>query len=122
MKLKLEGEIKKVVDERFGNILAEIGDWKGWESHLREDQEKLLERLVDKVCVHFGRLVFARLLECQQQITGLWHWSGCCMHKDLNTFKGGAVRLRTFWKEAGLEGPVGLLSWRQEEQEALAGM
>jgi len=44
------------------------------------------------------------------------------MHKDLNTFKGGAVRLRTFWKGAGLEGPVGLLSQRQEEQEALAGM
>jgi len=37
MKSKPEGEIKKVVDERFGNILVEVGDWKGWESRSRED-------------------------------------------------------------------------------------
>jgi len=44
------------------------------------------------------------------------------MHKDLNTFKGGAVSLGTFWKKAGLEGPVKLLSRRKEEQEELTGM
>jgi hypothetical protein len=121
MKLKSEGEIKEVVDKKFDSILAEVGDWKGWETRSREEQEKLLERLINEVCVHFGKLAFAELPELLQRVAGLWHWSGCCMHKDLNAFKGGAVRLSAFWKEAGLGGPVKLLSREKEEREDLLG-
>jgi len=110
MKSKPEGEIQEVVDEKFSHILEEVGDWKGWETRPREEQDKLLERLIDEVCVHFGELAFAELPERFQRLAGLWHWSGCCMHKDLNTFKGGAVQLSAFWGKAGLEGPVKLLS------------
>jgi hypothetical protein len=39
------------------------------------------------------------------------------MHKDLNTFKGGTVRMSAFWEGSGLEGPVPLLSRRREERE-----
>jgi hypothetical protein len=121
VKSKSEGDIKKVVDERFSYILAEVGDWKGWETRSREEQEKLLERLISEVCIHFGKVAFSELPELLQRIAGLWRWSGCCMHKDLNTFKAGAVRLSTFWKEVGLEGPVKLLSREKEEREELAG-
>ena len=121
MRLKTEGEIQEVVDEKFGYILEEVGDWEGWETRPREEQEKLLEHLVDEVCVHFGKLAFAELPERFQRLAGLWRWSGCCMHKDLNTFKGGAMRLSASWKEAGLEGPVKLLSRGKEEREELMG-
>ena len=40
------------------------------------------------------------------------------MHKDLNTFKGRAVCLTRFWREAGLDGPVKLLN--REQEKALA--
>ena len=119
IKSKSEEEIKKVLDEKFGDILVEVGGWKDLGSRSREDQEKLLERLINEVCVHFGKLAFAELPEWFQQIAGLWRWSGCCMHKDLNTFKGGAMQLRAFWKGAGLEGPVKLLNRKQEEQETI---
>lgn len=119
IKLKSEGEIKEVVDQKFCDILAEISDWKGWETHSREDQEKLFERLINEVHIHFGKLALAELPERLQRIAGLWRWSGCCMHKDLNTFKGGAVRLSAFWKKARLKGPVKLLSREKEEREEL---
>ena len=121
MRQRSEADIKEVVDEKFSDILTEVGDWEGWESRSREEQEKLLERLVNEVSIHFGKLAFAELPEWLQRIGGLWHWSGCCMHKDLNTFKAGAVRLSAFWKEAGLEGPVKLLSREKEEREELMG-
>ncbi|KAF9641986.1 hypothetical protein BDM02DRAFT_3106196, partial [Thelephora ganbajun] len=119
MKSKSEGEIQKVVDEKFGYILAEVGNWEGWETRSRAEQEKLLKRLIDEVHIHFGNLAFAELPEQLQRIASLWHWSGCCMHKDLNAFKGGAARLSMFWKELGLEGPVPLLSRGKEEREEL---
>jgi len=122
MKLKSEGEIKEVMDEKFDEILAEVGDWEGWEIRSGEEQAKLLERLVSEVRVHFGKLAFAELPEWQRHIAGLWRWSGCCMHKDLNTFKGGATALGAFWGEAGLEGPVKSLSREKEEWEELMGI
>jgi len=115
MKSKSVEDIKEVVDEKFGNILTEVGNWEGWETRSREEREKLLERLINEVCTHFGKLAFAELPEVVRRIVGLWHWSGCCMHKDLNTFKGGATRMSAFWKEAGLKGPVKLLSRQKEE-------
>ena len=122
IKSKAEGEIQDVIDERFSYILEEVGDWEGWETRPRGEQEKLLERLIDEVYIHFGELAFAELPEWLQRLGGLWLWSGCCMHKDLNTFKAGAIRLSAFWKGARLEGPVKLLSRANEEREELAGM
>ena len=110
-----EDEIRKVVDEKFGRILEEVGDWEGWETRSREEQQELLNRLINEVYIHFGKVAFEDLPEPLQRSGGLWFWSGCCMHKELNTFKGGAVRMSAFWKEAGLKGPVPLLSREQEE-------
>ncbi|KAI0751721.1 hypothetical protein C8Q80DRAFT_1218371 [Daedaleopsis nitida] len=36
--------------------------------------------------------------------------SGCCIHKDLNTFKGGSTALTAFWKEENLVFPVLLMN------------
>jgi hypothetical protein len=121
IKSKSEGEIKKVVDEIFGSILEEVGGWKGWDARSREEQEKLLGCLINDIWIHFGKGAFDKLPEQLRRLAGLWHWSGCCMHKDLNTFKGGATRLSAFWKEEGIEGPVKLLSRGREEREELTG-
>ena len=110
MKLRSEGEIERIVNEKFHGILTEVGDWAGWETQSGEERQNLLDHLIDEVAVHFRELAFAKLPERQQRILTLWYWSGCCMHKDLNTFKGGATELSEFWGKAGIEGPVRLLS------------
>ena len=117
MKSKPEEEIRTVVDETFSRILAEIGDWKGWESRSVAEQRQVLGRLIGEVCDYFGKLAFDELPVPLRRFAGLWRWSGCCMHKELNTFKGGAVRMNAFWKKAGLKGPVPLLSQSSERQE-----
>ena len=80
-----------------------------------EGQLQQLEDLVEAIRRHFGELDFAELPELQCQIELLFLWSGCGMHKDLNTFKAGATHLVKFWKGAGLDGPVKLISRGQEE-------
>ena len=34
-------------------------------------------------------------------IVDLWVWSGCTMHKDLNTMKGGVEMMSKWWAEFG---------------------
>ncbi|KDQ13332.1 hypothetical protein BOTBODRAFT_175645 [Botryobasidium botryosum FD-172 SS1] len=46
----------------------------------------------------------------QRQYIKLFLWSGCCMHKEMNSTKGGSARATVFWKEHGLVGPIKLLN------------
>jgi hypothetical protein len=40
------------------------------------------------------------------QTLDLFIWGGCCMHKDLNSFKGGNTEMMPEWKKLGLVGPI----------------
>lgn len=40
----------------------------------------------------------------------LFLWGRCCMHKDLNTVKGGDKAMSKFWKSSGLTPPILLVN------------
>ena len=44
---------------------------------------------------------------------------GCCMHKELNSVKGGNSFMMVWWVEAGATGPVLLNEWRVRTQVKL---
>jgi len=111
-------EVQEVLTEKFMEVLRSIGGWESWGKLSTEDQIRWMEDLIKDVERHFGELDLAELPEFERRIELLFAWSGCSMHKDLNVFKAGAVRLAEFWKEADLNGPVKLLS--REQEEALA--
>ena len=108
-------EVEGVLTEKFLEVLSGVGGWEGWGKLATEDQLRQLEDLARATRCHFGEVDFAKLPELQRRIEVLFTWSGCAMHKDLNTFKAGASRLAKFWREAGLGGPTKLLSRGQEE-------
>ena len=112
---KTSEEVEEVMTTKFLEELNEMGGWEGWERLSQKDQLQFLERLVEDTRRHFGELDLAALLEPERRIKFLFVQSWCAMHKELNTFKAGAVGLAKFWKEAGLDGPVKLLSQGQEE-------
>ena len=112
-------EVEAVLTEKFLEVLKGVGGWESWGKLPMEDQLQRMEGLIEDVRHHFGEVDLAELPEFERRIELLFAWSGCAMHKDLNTFKAGAVRLAKFWKEEGLDGPVKLLS-REQEKEALA--
>ena len=108
-------EVEQVLGEKFQEVLRDVGGWEGWKALSRDDQTRRLEGLAADIRRHFGELDLASLPEFERRIKLLFLWSGCAMHKDLNTFKGGAVYLAGFWIEAGLDGPVKLLNREQEK-------
>ena len=120
MSLKPSEEVEAVMTDKFLEALNGMGGWEGWEKLPLEDQLQFLEHLVEVTRCHFGELDLADLPERERQIELLFVKSWCAMHKDLNTFKAGAVGLANFWKEEGLDGPTKLLSRVQEAEELAA--
>ena len=115
MSLRPLKEVEEVMTTKFLEALSGMGEWEGWDKSPPEDQMRFLRQLVEDTQCHFGEQDLAGLPERERRIDLLFIRSWCAMHKDLNTFKAGAVRLANFWKEAGLDGPVKLLSRGQEE-------
>ena len=114
-------EVEEVMTTKFLEALSGVGGWEGWEKLSQEDQRQFLGRLVEDTHCHFGELDLAKLPEPERRIELLFALSWCAMHKELNTFKAGAVYLARFWRENGLDGPVKLLSREQEELAATGG-
>jgi hypothetical protein len=120
MSLKPSKEVEAVMTNKFLEALDGMGGWEGWEKVPVEEQLQFLEHLVEDTRCHFGELDLASLPERECRIELLFVESWCAMHKDLNTFKAGAVGLAKFWKEEGLGEPVKLLSRAQEMEERAA--
>ncbi|KAJ7907868.1 hypothetical protein B0H13DRAFT_1618086 [Mycena leptocephala] len=67
----------------------------------------------DLACVHamtreLGAEALNELNEADHRLLTVWIWTGCCMHKDQNSFKGGNTHMQTNWKELGVPGPIPL--------------
>ncbi|KAJ7660879.1 hypothetical protein DFH06DRAFT_1326133 [Mycena polygramma] len=56
----------------------------------------------------FTRLIneFDKLSPEEQQDIDLFIWGGCCMHKNLNVFKGAVLAMQQWWADSGLPGPL----------------
>ena len=115
MMLKPSEEVEETMSTMFLEVVNGMGGWESWEKLPLKDQLQFLERLVEDARCHFGELDLAALPEPERRLELLFAVSWCSMHKELNIFKAGAVRLGKFWKEEGLDGPVKLLSRDQEE-------
>ncbi|KAH7918088.1 hypothetical protein BV22DRAFT_990657, partial [Leucogyrophana mollusca] len=70
------------------------------EQELREVQVK--NTLARKV----GEDVFATLTDAEKRQWTLIVRAGCCMHKELNSVKGGNAAMMEFWDNNNLEGPI----------------
>ncbi|KAJ3925677.1 MAG: hypothetical protein NXY57DRAFT_967425 [Lentinula lateritia] len=44
-----------------------------------------------------GEMEFEKLTEAEKAEVDLILWAGCCMHKEMNTFKGGCIGLDEYW-------------------------
>ncbi|KAJ7064012.1 hypothetical protein C8F01DRAFT_955585, partial [Mycena amicta] len=55
-----------------------------------------------------GMQELASMDEGERNLLTVWVWTGCCMHKDQNSFKGGNTAMTAHWKEIGAVGPIRL--------------
>lgn len=72
------------------------------------------------VAQRLGEAAYQAMPDHERQLADLFIHGGCCMHKDLNAFKGGATRMAKYWGAAGLQPPI-LLMNKDNAAAAAAG-
>jgi hypothetical protein len=70
------------------------------------EQSRLYADLMREIIDTLGRKEYEALTEEERRPLTLFIWGGCCMHKDLNSFKGGNTKLMQEHERLGLTPPV----------------
>ena len=101
-------QIAVLVINAMNERMDKLGGENAWSRLTFQQQERHREELLDQLYLCLGKDAFDLLSEDEKKASSLFLWSGCCMHKEMNTVKYGVSALKKFWKDLGLDGPVKL--------------
>ncbi|THU88513.1 hypothetical protein K435DRAFT_821621 [Dendrothele bispora CBS 962.96] len=62
--------------------------------------------LMEEIVHDLGQEAYDNLSTDKRRKLDLFVWSGCCMHKDQNSFKGGNAEMMKEWEKLGVDPPV----------------
>ena len=91
-------------------MMERIGGWECWRSLSEAEQAEFGRELVRETNIYLGEEAYQHLSLEEKRRVDLYVWSGCGMHKDLNTVKGGAEQMAEWWEKSGAIPPVELMS------------
>ncbi|KAI0683197.1 hypothetical protein C8T65DRAFT_784880 [Cerioporus squamosus] len=109
----LEGalaEFEPIAMEETDKVIKKAGGSARWEQLPEAERAKRVHEATRRATIRFGEARFAALPDEDKRAADLFVWAGCCMHKELNSVKGGAAALAAFWKDNGLPAPLLLMN------------
>lgn len=98
--------IREENDQKF----AAAGGIDVWNSLPEDAKDEINAAVYKKACICLGVAEFEKLTLQEKQDVELFIWAGCCMHKELNSVKGGNTRMKKIWDIEGCQGPLKLLN------------
>ncbi|TEB17434.1 hypothetical protein FA13DRAFT_1650221 [Coprinellus micaceus] len=88
-----------------------LGGLEAFNGMSREEQEKIDEETVRTVWKSIGGKAWDEMTMEERETAGRFVYAGCCMHKELNSVKGGDKALRAYWATVPeAERPVKLMN------------
>ncbi|KAJ6489579.1 hypothetical protein C8R47DRAFT_978003 [Mycena vitilis] len=86
--------------------IVEAGGREAWDTLSPAEQTARDVKMMADVVARLGREAYDALDPADRRLLDLFIWGGCCMHKDLNSFKGGNSEMMLEWTRLGLDGPI----------------
>ncbi|KIJ45464.1 hypothetical protein M422DRAFT_250782 [Sphaerobolus stellatus SS14] len=83
--------------------IDEIGGPNAWEALPQAARIARNKNTQADIYRKIGEEEFQKLSPEQQEAIDLFIWVGCCMHKELNTFKSGYIGMSTWWETNAVE-------------------
>ncbi|KAL1939556.1 hypothetical protein VTO73DRAFT_9867 [Trametes versicolor] len=80
------------------------------EGEAAEDPDVQAAQARRAVALKLGQAEYAELTEEDKARVDRFVHAGCCMHKELNSVKGGNTEMVAYWAVAGVQGPVLLMN------------
>jgi hypothetical protein len=98
--------ISDVCDAKF----AAIWGMEKWACLLDEEKAARDAAVHEEIIVHLSKAEYEALSDDKRHAVDLFIHAGCCMHKELNSCKGGNSSMTAWRAESGLTGSVKLMN------------
>lgn len=99
-------EIVELVNSAHTAKISSAGGAEAWSQLSEADQEAQNILMMEDLAITLGDEAFELLSEAEQHELTLFLQAGCCMHKELNSVKGGATAMAAWWTESDVPGPI----------------
>ncbi|THV05863.1 hypothetical protein K435DRAFT_744526 [Dendrothele bispora CBS 962.96] len=111
--LRGEGVVKRMTDLEYvvlifkctEEAIRQSGGPIAWDTMSPEARAIRIQAMRTQLVRDIGQADFEKLSDEKKRDVDFLLWAGCCMHKEMNAFKGRCVGMEEFWSKNGLEGP-----------------
>ncbi|THV01335.1 hypothetical protein K435DRAFT_572870, partial [Dendrothele bispora CBS 962.96] len=86
-----------IFEAHHSNVVA-AGGYAAWDALSVAEKKRRSEEVFHELCRRYGELKWADLSEEGRKKAECFVWAGCCMHKEMNSEKGGADAMKLFWE------------------------
>ncbi|PBK91256.1 hypothetical protein ARMGADRAFT_932911 [Armillaria gallica] len=86
--------------------ITKAGGIQLWEALSDADKQRQHKEMYLKIVCEIGQDDFEKLSSEEKENVDFLIWAGCCMHKDMNAFKGGVQSMESYWEEMKIKGPI----------------
>ncbi|KAF8869688.1 hypothetical protein BD779DRAFT_1614354 [Infundibulicybe gibba] len=99
-----------IILEESQRKVEEAGGNDAWEALPEDIKDQKDHEAYERLCHRIGEDEWGRLSEEERREAELYVWSGCCMHKEMNSVKGAVRGMTAFWERSGQVGPTKLFN------------
>jgi hypothetical protein len=117
----LLAEVIPLLWKEIQQNIADAGGLASWEALPPNERESREIAAYRRVCVNLGEDRLEALTLKERCYASLFIWGECCMHKEMNSVKGGNTRMMAWWLENDLVGPMKLYNQDNSAAAALGG-
>jgi hypothetical protein len=107
-------ELVPIILQAGKRKMHEVGGSEVWDELTEVEREEHNKQAMEEVIEKFGAEAWAGLSDDDRAKAEVFVWAGCCMHKELNSVKGGARRMAEYWSTTGNIAPVKLMNQHKE--------
>ncbi|KAJ7059945.1 hypothetical protein C8F01DRAFT_1254048 [Mycena amicta] len=101
-------ELENIMKQWNAKKLADVGGIEKWNALSAAERAARDLATTTAMVQGLGMEELASMDEGERNLLTVWVWTGCCMHKEMNSFKGGNTAMMAHWKEIGAMAPIRL--------------
>ncbi|KAH7874176.1 uncharacterized protein C8R40DRAFT_1008487, partial [Lentinula edodes] len=102
-----ESAVKRLMDNEYACLIFQgsqvlvqkAGGPAAWDVLTTKERTRRIDEMRRQIICDIGEAEFQKLSEEEKAKVDLILWAGCCMHKEMNAFKGGCVGLDEYWNK-----------------------
>ncbi|KAF7343806.1 hypothetical protein MSAN_01961600 [Mycena sanguinolenta] len=98
------------IARRHSAKVEAVGGIDAWNALSEDEKTKHDIQVCPELFLHYGETEWKGLSPQEQLEKEFLVWCGCCMHKEMNSVKGGVQAMKLFWESIGGPAPIKLMN------------